>query len=84
MITPLTITSLDQGRELARRHVARLYAEPAEPAPVGSIENPEVAGAAVPSGQATLQPAGSRVARLLALWHQLMPIAAWRLRARHF
>lgn len=33
MLTPMSITSLDQGRELARRQVAKLFAEPREPAP---------------------------------------------------
>ena len=30
MLTTLSITSLDQGKELARRHVATVYAEPGE------------------------------------------------------
>jgi hypothetical protein len=33
MLTSMSITSLDQGSELARRQVAKLYAEPSEPAP---------------------------------------------------
>lgn len=33
MLTSMSITSLDQGKELARRQVAKLYAEPNEPDP---------------------------------------------------
>jgi hypothetical protein len=32
MLTPMSIMSLDQGKDLARQHVERLYAEPAQPA----------------------------------------------------
>jgi hypothetical protein len=32
MLTPLTIMSLDQGREFARQEMKRIYAEPAEAA----------------------------------------------------
>lgn len=32
MTTPLSVISLDQGKELARRQVARLHAEPSEAA----------------------------------------------------
>ena len=31
MLSPFTIMSLDQGKEFARREIARIYAEPMEP-----------------------------------------------------
>ena len=77
MLTPLTIMSLDQGKEFARQEMKRIYAEPAEAAP-------ETAAAEVTEGvskEAVVRKPKWRslFAEFIGLWDAGYPIGARRL-----
>ncbi|RYD90996.1 MAG: hypothetical protein EOP61_28440 [Sphingomonadales bacterium] len=78
MITPFTITSLDQGKELARRHVEKLYAEPAEPALTAAVEQRPEPEPAAPKVHLRCDARPSLVARLAAFWTSALPIGIRR------
>jgi len=76
MITPFTITSLDQGREFACRQVERLHVQSASPVPVNEIRATEPA---MPKPRARRDAQPSMVAQFLAFWNSSLPIGVWRL-----
>ena len=79
MITPLTITSLDQGKELARRQVERLYAEPAVPAlelAVEEVASTETVAPRVPTAHRERR---SFISQFLSFLHAARPVGVWRL-----
>ena len=79
MITPLTITSMDQGKALARRQVEKLYAEPREQASQVVIAEPAAAEVVPTQVQVMRRPRRSLVAQFLSFWDRALPIGAWRL-----
>ena len=78
MITTLTITSLNQGRELARRQVEKLHAEPAEPAPQLVIEEIPASEPVAPVVRLRRPERPALLAQFLAFWNAALPIGAWR------
>lgn len=78
MITTLTITSLNQGRELARRQVEKLYAEPVEPAQQLVVEEIPAFEPVAPVVRLRRPERTSLLAQFLAFWHAALPIGAWR------
>jgi len=76
MHTPLTITSLDQGKALARRQVETLFAEPVGPAPLVEVEAYVVSRTAKTPADAAHRPRQSLNVRILALWVSALPIGA--------
>ena len=80
MITPLTITSLNQGKELARRQVEKLYGEPAEPVlHIAVVEEVPATESAPPKVYARHSQRPSLVAQFLAVWNSALPIGVRRL-----
>ena len=79
MITPLTITSLDQGRALARWQVEKLYAEPAEPAPLVVVEAAAATDTAPSTVAAPVRERQSIVALFLAFLDAALPVGARRI-----
>lgn len=75
MIAALTITSLDQGKELAHRQVAKLVAEPDCEATVEEF----ALGEAPPRLAALKRRRYYSIARFLSLGDTALPIGVWRL-----
>lgn len=77
MITPLTITSLNQGKELARWQVERLYAEPSATQVVAEAMS-DIEAKALPV-QIVRPERASFVSRFLAFWQDALPGGASRI-----
>ena len=78
MLTPLTIMSLDQGKEFARQEMKRIYAEPAETAP--ETHAPEPTAGETSKEAAVRKPKWrSLFTEFIGLWDAGYPIGAWRL-----
>jgi hypothetical protein len=76
MITALTITSLDQGKALARRQVETLLAEPVGPAPLVQGEEHVVSEPGRTPVDAVHRPRPSFAMRILAVWDPALPNGA--------
>lgn len=77
MLTPLTIISLDQGKEFARQEMKRMYAEPAEAA--AATIAPDAVEVAAKEAVARRPKWRSLFGDFIGLWD-----AGYRVGARHY